>query len=449
VAKATKASFRANPVEWALRLFADVRAGEATTALVLTLNVFLLLTAYYLLKVAREPLILLGGGAEVKSYASVGQSVILVFVTSAYGALASRVGRMALIGWVTVFFIVNLVVFWALGQRGLPLGVPFFIWVGIFNLMTVAQFWSFAADIYDEEQGKRLFPIIGIGSSAGAVAGAWIADLFIDIGPFNLMLLAAGFLVVCLALTYAVHRREGGRARTVTATKKESAPIGGANGFALVFKDRYLLLFAAVIFVLNWVTKTGDYVLDRRLLEAAQAAHAHQHEFVGQFKARYFEWVNGVGVVLQLFFVSRIIKYLGLRFALLVMPVASLCGYGASFVVPVIGTIFVARVVESGLDYSLSNTTRQALWLVTPRDAKYKAKQVIDTFVVRIGDAMSAGLVWLGVHYSMALQSFVAINVGLSLAWLVFAWLLAREYMKHSHEGWTTAGGPAQVAARA
>src|SRR4051812_1868953 len=110
-------SFREHPLEWLLGLFADVRPGEAATALLLTPNVFILLTAYYLLKVAREPLILLGGGAEVKSYASVGQSLLLVFVTTGYGWLASRVGRLALITWITAIFIVNLVTFWALGER--------------------------------------------------------------------------------------------------------------------------------------------------------------------------------------------------------------------------------------------------------------------------------------------------------------------------------------------
>jgi AAA family ATP:ADP antiporter len=433
----TKATFREHPVERALNLFADVRAGEATTVLVLTLNIFLLLTAYYLLKVAREPLILLGGGAEVKSYASVGQSILLVVITSAYGALASRASRMALIGWVTAFFVVNLVVFWALGERGVPLGVPFFLWVGIFNVMSVAQFWSFAADVYEEEQGKRLFPIIGIGSSVGAVAGAWIADLFVFIGPFRLMLLAAALLVVCFGLTYATHRREGARAMKAARGNQpqKDAPIGGANGFSLVLRDRYLLLFAAVIFVLNWVTKTGDYVLDRRLLAAAHASNEHASQFIAQFKARYFEWVNGVGVVLQLFVVSRVIKYFGLRVALVIMPIASVMGYGASFAAPVLGVLFAARVVESGLDYSLSNTTRQALWLVTSRDAKYKAKQVVDTFVVRAGDAMSAGLVWFGVHTSMALQSFVAVNVALSVTWLILAFVLAREYAGRSNEG--------------
>jgi AAA family ATP:ADP antiporter len=430
VTAAVRPRWLAHPLEFSLGLVADVRPGEAGTALLLTADVLLLLTAYYLLKVAREPLILLGGGAEVKSYAAVGQSILLVGVASAYAWLAARVGRMALIAWVTIFFVVDLVVFWALGERGVSLGVPFFLWVGIFNVTTVAQFWSFAADLYTDEQGKRLFPIIGIGSSVGAVVGAWVADGLLFLGPFGLMLVSAGTLLACLGLTYVVHRREG--ARGARAGEGRPARLEGANGFSLVLRDRYLLLFAGLIFVLNWVTKTGDYVLDRKLLAAAHAAaHApgvHAGAYIGQFKARYFEWVNGLGVALQFLAVARIIKYLGLRAALLVMPCASLLGYGAALASPVLAVLFAARVVESSLDYSLSNTTRQALWLPTSRDAKYKAKQVIDTFVVRAGDAMSAGLVWFGAQTRLPLEGFIAINVGLSIVWLAFAFFLGRSY---------------------
>ncbi|HVR03571.1 MAG TPA: translocase, partial [Polyangia bacterium] len=384
---------RVTPLALVLRLFADVRAEEAGTVLLLSLNVFLLLTAYYLLKVAREPLILLHGGAEVKSYASVGQSILLVFVASAYGWLAARFGRTTLITAVTLFFAADLLVFWALGTHGVQLGVPFFLWVGIFNLVTIAQFWSFAADVYTEEQGKRLFPIVGMGSSVGAVSGAMIARPLVRHGsPFSLMLVAAAILVVALALTHAIDRRQAGPAARAGAAP--DAPLGRGNAFELVLRDRYLLLIAVLIFILNTVTKTGDYVLDRMLVaQAPVEAHAlgiNASAYIGQFKARYFEWINILGVVLQSFFVSRIIKYVGVRVALILIPLASLGGYGVALASPIIGVLFVGRVMESSLDYSLSNTTRQALWLVTSREAKYKAKQVIDTFVVRAGDAVSA-----------------------------------------------------------
>src|SRR5579863_9557454 len=212
-----------------LRLFGEVRPGEAPTVLLLALNVFLLLTAYYLLKVAREPLILLGAGAEVKSYAAVGQSILLVFAASFYGWLSARVGRITLIASVTLFFAMNLGVFWALGTRGVPLGVPFFLWVGVFNTVTVAQFWSFAAETYTEEQGKRLFSIVGIGSSIGAVGGATIAAPLVRHGsPFLLMIMAAVILVAALGLTYWVHRRESTLGKA-GASKPVDEPLAPGN----------------------------------------------------------------------------------------------------------------------------------------------------------------------------------------------------------------------------
>ena len=432
----SRPSFREHPVEFLLGIFGEVRPGEAPTVLLLALNVFLLLTAYYLLKVAREPLILLGEGAEVKSYASVGQSVLLVFVASFYGWLSARVGRLVLIAAVTLFFAMNLGVFWALGSRGVPLGIPFFLWVGIFNTVTVAQFWSFAAETYTEEQGKRLFPIVGIGSSIGAVGGATIAEPLVRHGsPFLLMLLAAVILVASLGLTFLVHRREA-TLRKTGAAKPEDKPLAPGNAFVLIARDRYLLVFAIMVFVLNMVTKTGDYVLDRMLVSnAASAAHAlgvAPDVYIGEFKARYFEWINALGVIMQLFVVSRVIKYAGLRVALVLVPLASVAGYGAALAAPLIGVLFAARIAESTLDYSLSNTTRQALWLVTSPEAKYKAKQVIDTFVMRAGDSMSAGLVWIGARTAMSARSFIAINVVLTFIWLGLALLLGRMYVQRS-----------------
>jgi AAA family ATP:ADP antiporter len=337
---------------------------------------------------------------------------------------------MALIAWVTVFFCLNLLAFAAVGASGVPVGVTFFLWVGIFNVTIVAQFWSFAADLYTEDQGKRLFSVIGIGSSVGAFAGAGIAERLLFLGPYGLMRVAAAVLLACLGITYAVHRSE--LQRDSVAHRPPPQALHEGNGFALVLRDNYLLLFAALVFVLNVITKTGDYVLDRKLIEAAHAA-SHSSgvtvgSFIGAFKARYFEWINILGVVFQALLVSRAIKYLGMRGALVIMPVASLVGYGTALVAPLLSVLFVARVVESSLDYSLSNTTRQALWLVTSRDDKYKAKQVIDTFVVRAGDAISAGVVWVGSHAKLPAQGFLAINVALSLTWLVIAWQLGRNY---------------------
>jgi AAA family ATP:ADP antiporter len=416
-------------------LFGDVRPTEGLTVALLSVNVLLLLAAYYLLKVAREPLILLSGGAEIKSYAAAGQSVLLIGVSSLYGWLSARVGRALLISFVTLFFVSNLGVFWMLGTHGLSVGLAFFLWVGIFNVVTVAQFWSFAADVYDDDDGKRLFPVIGIGSSLGAVGGALLAGPLIRHGsPFRLMLVSAGMLLSALLLTFAVHRRVPGRGKRYGNGAVRDRPFPRSDVFGLVVRDRYLAVLALLVLVLSIVTKTGDYVLDRTLLlrapHEAQALGITVTAYVGQFKARYFQWISVLSVALQALAVSRIIRHVGIRTALVLVPLASVGGYGVALYAPLVSVLFASRVMESSVDYSLSNTTRQALWLVTSDEKKYKAKQVVDTFVVRTGDAISAGLVWVGATLLLGPRHFLALNLGFSLVWVALALALGRQYAR-------------------
>jgi len=409
-----------------LNLFAKVQPGETATALLLTFNVFLLLTSYYLLKTVREPLILLGGGAEVKSYAAAGQALLLVLTVKGFSRLSQSVGRLRLVTFVTLFFVSNLLVFQALGRAGVPLGVPFYLWVGVFNVTVIAQFWSFAADLYTPEQGKRLFAIVGIGSSLGAVVGARIARMIYGpLGPFGLMLAAAGILVLSLAVTALAHRT----ARRQAGAVREEAPLAPGGGFAMLARDRYLQLIALLVVILNLVNSTGEYVLDRTLLEAAAAQSAMPAaKFVALFKASYFEWVNVVGMLLQLFVVSRVLRHLGVRAALLVLPVIALGGYGMLALTPVLPLIFAAKVAENSVDYSLQNTTRQTLFLPTSREAKYKAKAVIDTFLMRAGDVLSAALVWVGHRLLLTPQQLALFNVGLIIAWIGVAVALGQRH---------------------
>ncbi|HEX9641156.1 MAG TPA: hypothetical protein VGB13_07570, partial [Candidatus Krumholzibacteria bacterium] len=142
-----------NLLERLLSVFADVRAGEGVGVLLMTLNVFLLLAAYYLLKPARDALILTEGNAVTKVQSSAAQAVLLIGIVPLFGWLASRVNRMRLIAITSLFSVGNLLLFYGLGQAGFREGVAFFIWVGIFNVFIVSQFWAFANDFYTEGQG--------------------------------------------------------------------------------------------------------------------------------------------------------------------------------------------------------------------------------------------------------------------------------------------------------
>jgi AAA family ATP:ADP antiporter len=327
--------------------------------------------------------------------------------------------RVRLIASITIFFAANLLVFAALAAADVAVGVPFYLWVGVFNLTMVAQFWSFAADVYDEERGKRMFPILGIGSSVGAVAGSTIAERLAGWSESGLMVAAAALIVVCLILFVVVDRREAHR------DHHASKPFGKDSGFKLLRADRFLLLIGVFVLVFNFVNNTGEYILDRTLTETA-ASHADAHAFVRQFKASYFGWYNGIGLALQVLVVSRIIRYLGIRFALFLVPALTLLSYGTVLVAPILTAVFIAKVTDNSLDYSLQNTARNALWLVADRDAKYKAKQVVDTFVVRFGDVLAAGLVFVGTALGFSTRVYAIVAVIVVLVWIGVLIPLAR-----------------------
>jgi len=416
-----------------LSAVADVRPGEAGMALTLALTVFLLLTAYYLLKVAREPLILLGGGAEVKAYAAAGQAVLLIAVLKGYDALATRMGRMALLAVVFGFFAANLVLFSLAVRAGLAVGVPFYLWVGIFSVTVLASFWSFANDVYRPEQGKRLFAILGAGSSLGAVAGAGLGRALARLlGPGELMLCAAGLLMVCLGLFAWVN----GRLDSVqgdAGAESSAGPLGDESGLQLLLRDRYLLLIGVLSLLRNWVNSTGEYVLDRTLVasapQLAAAAGMSATRYISEFKAEYFGAVNVLGVLCQLFVASRIIRHLGVGRALLVLPVVALGGNLFMACLPVLALVRGAKVVENGVDYSLQNTAGNALYLVTSREAKYKAKAFIDAFLMRAGDALAAGAIWAGSHLGWSTRVFTRVDLVLCVVWIGVALMIHRRYL--------------------
>jgi AAA family ATP:ADP antiporter len=429
-----------------IRPFARIEPEDAVGATVLSAIVFLLLTAYYLLKTAREPLILLHGGAEVKSYASAGQAALLVIVVRIYSSVARRVGRMRLLGVVYLFFASNLVVFAALAAAGANIGVAFFLWVGVFNYTSIANFWGYAADSYASEKGKRVFAVLGIGSSLGAVVGARIARALIGLGPQALMITAALILVACVGLLAWVDRRlsvalppasVGPDPRSGEPTDP-SAGLAHDTPFGLLRRDRYLMLIAGLTLALNWVNATGEYVLDRSLLTAVHEGGLHgpaASAFIGAFKAEYFAWVNAAGILIQLFAVSRILTRFGERNALLVQPAIALVGYMLIAFSPALALIRLVKVGENSIDYSLQNTARQALYLVSSRVEKYVGKTTVDTLFVRLGDVLSACMVAGGTLVAASPRAFAAFNVVLVSAWVVLVFAVGREYARRTDEG--------------
>src|SRR5215470_11319302 len=204
-----------NALERLLSVFADVRAGEGITTLLLTLNVFLLLAGYSVMKPARDGLILTEGGAELASYSAAAQGVLLMGLVPLYGWLGTRVVRIWLISIVVAFFAATLIAFYAGGIAGFREAVPFYIWIGLLNVFIVSLFWQFANDLFTEGQGRRLFPLLGVGQSLGAWVGAAAVSPLVEglnYTPYTLMIIGAGVLMIALGTTIMAHTREAGRA---------------------------------------------------------------------------------------------------------------------------------------------------------------------------------------------------------------------------------------------
>ena len=418
-------------VERMLAPIADVRRGEAATALLMTLLMFLVLGAYYMLKTAREVFILTEGGAEVKSYSSAGQAILLLAIVPAYSAFASRVNRGRLVTWVTLFFASNLALFILAAQANLRVGIIYFLWIGIFNVMVIAQFWAFANDIYTPEQGKRLFPLIGVGSSLGAWVGSMRAgDLITSSGPTRLLIGGAAILVICALIAQSVNRLAS-RTETKEQAKAAEAPLGKAGAFAMIRSNRYLMLIAAMTVVLNVVNTSGEYLFGRYVVEQSHLTYgtgpetaAARERFVGEVYGRLFSTVNLVGFLLQMFVVSRVFKFLGVSRALFIHPAVALIGYLMLLRAPSLQLMGIVKVADNSLDYSLGNTVKQALWLPTSREAKYKAKQAVDSFFMRAGDVVQAGIVFGGERLMMTVPAFAAVNVALVAVWLAVVAML-------------------------
>jgi len=449
-----------------LRLFTDVKPGEGSTALLMFSNVFLILLAYYFIKPLREGWIAVSdieglSKMEVKAYSSFVQSILLLFIVGWYARLADRWDRVTLFTRATLFCISNMIIFWFLQPNfffeHLPIsGIVYYLWVGMFGVFVVAQFWTFCADIYTNERGKRMLPFIAIGATSGAAAGSWLVDQLVDSGvvPTEALLLVAIVpLLASIGLIRLVGRREGHHAMPESEAEHEAEEKSGVtaakaslwSGAKLVMASKFLLLAALVTLFTNWVNTNGENLLFRVIQESLATDAQQQGVAAGEsmlvfirdgttaFYGNFYFWVNIVALLLQAFVASRLLKYGGFAAILLILPVIALMSYSIMALLPVLAVVKLMKIAENATDYSLNNTSRHVLWLPVSSAMKFRGKPAIDTLYVRLGDGLAAITVLFGVHLLMlSTQGFFVFNIFLVLCWLVVGVLLVKEHRRAS-----------------
>jgi AAA family ATP:ADP antiporter len=350
-----------------------------------------------------------------------------------------------------------MVIFWFLQPgyffEALPVsGIIFYVWVGMFGVFVVAQFWTFCADVYTDERGKRMLPMIAIGATSGAAAGSWIVSQLVDSGMVDsrmLLLLATVPLFVSIVLTKIVDSRES---RDESPPAREAQQDEGAgfllSGARLVLLSRFLLAAALVTLLTNWVNTNGENLLFRVIQETLADQAVEQGvtdtlavlEFTRDgttaFYGNFYFWVNIVALLLQAFVASRLLKYGGFATIALMLPVIALLSYTAMALLPILAIVKMMKIAENATDYSINNTSRHVLWLPVSSEMKFRGKPAIDTLYVRLGDGLAAITVLVGVHLlAMSTRSFFVFNVALVICWLAFTFMMIREHRKASQGG--------------
>ena len=443
------------PTRWTLaeRLFSLVtrlRPGEGHALLLFCLHAFLLLASLQIVKALREAFMLSKFSAETRSYAVALMALTLMLVVPLYAIVRRRLDGAMLLRTVTIFFVATLPLLALLGHYGVPIAFVFYIWVGIYGVMVVAQMWSYAADSFNVKTGQRLFVAIMLGANLGALAGAKLTNLAVTaLSPLGLMVLATCTIAATLFLA-GPERAAVPEGSGPTAVLQRAAPVPRLlGGIGLVLRDRYLLTIAVFVLLLNWINSTGEFILadyvKSHTLQTVGTDSDASSRFIAAFYGNFNFWVTLVSLAIQALLVSRIFRVLGVRGALLVHPIIVAIGYGLLAVGPLLGgfipifsLIRRIKVADNGVDYSLMNTTRQTLFLPVDRDSKYDGKMAIDTFFVRFGDLIQALCVFAGLHLlSWQAHQFAALNFLLSLVWIGLAVVMGRAYTRKAVEAMT------------
>jgi AAA family ATP:ADP antiporter len=423
--------------------FTRLEAGEGRCLALFFVYAFVLLVSYYIVRTLREPLLLVDASPEMKTYASAIAALALLLLVPLYGAAFRRADRNQLVRWVTGFFIATLAALYVAARSGVDIGFAYYVWAGIFGVTIVAQFWAHAADCFDVQTGRRLFPAIMMGATLGGIVGPTVFRALQDtLDAPQLMLVALVLLALTIPLVHWTRSSVPDNRRSRAADASEPSNDSPLGGFSVIARDRYLLLVALLIVLLNCVSTMGDYLLTGFVVsnaeqQVASDASLDKGQLIGEFYASFYLAVNVLTVVIQMFLVGRLFRWIGVNGALLLLPIVALIGYGVVAFVPIFALLRVVRICEYSGNYSVLNTARQALFLPLSTKGKFEGKIATDTFFWRFGDLIPAVIVFIGVSWlDFGAQEFAVVNMALSAAWLAVALLLAR----HSPE--QTSSGP-------
>ncbi len=423
----------------ALQRFFNVRRDEVAPLLAAALYFFFVLTALMVMRPARDA-IGMRGGLDAIRWLFIGTALVTLAVNPLFGWLVSRFRRMTFITATYAFFILSLVGFYALIELspdavGEVSGRVFYVWFSVFNLFSTMVFWALMADRFTLEQSKRIFGVLAVGGTMGAIFGPWLAiRLAVPLGAAAMLLVAAGFLLLAIGGAWTVAMLQPEVAKG-TGASIDRAIIGGNawGGVSAVFRSPYLIGISTYVLMMTII---ATFIYFTRLQMVA--ALADDTDVRATLLARIDFYTQVATFVLQAVVTGHLMKRFGVAIALAILPVVVALGFiglaiAGSFVVLV---IFDATF--RAIQRAITRPARETLFTVVTREEKYKSKAFTDTFVYRGGDVVGAWTEgWLA-SFGMALVGLASVAVPLGLVWATLGiWLGRTQQAKAA----TDAGG--------
>ncbi len=400
---------------------------------------FCVLSSYYILRPVREAMAV-GSGPDTIPYLFIGTFVAMLLVTPIFGWVASRFPRRKFLPWVYLFFISNILIFWAVfslavdrDQSHIWLGRVFFVWLSAFNLFVVSVFWSFMADIYTREQGRRLFGVIAAGGSIGAlIGGAATSALVVNIGFQNLFPIAAALLsmaILCIRrlrewVTAEHEHVEPGAAGSAT-------PIGGSPlaGVTHMLSSPYFGGIALSSIIAS-LLGTALYMFTAQLVATAIPTADEQTQFFSNINNA----TNALALLAQLFIVKRVVSRFSIGASLALMPFVSIVGFALLAVYPTLAAVAVLTVARRALGFGFTKPTTDMLYSVVTPEEKYKTKNFIETAVYRGGDVVGTWSIRGLMSMGLGLSAISWIMVPFTALWAIIALWLGRDYRRRARE---------------
>ena len=370
-----------------VRKLARLERGEARAVGWSFAYFFCLLCAYYVLRPVRDEMGIAGGVRNLPWLFTATFAVMLAAVP-AFGALVARLARRVFVPVVYHFFAANLVLFWAALESGADRGDVarvFFVWVSVFNLFAVSVFWSFMADVFTSEQGKRLFGLIAAGGSAGALAGPLITVSIVGwVGPTNLLIFAAALLEAAVLCAQRLERSRAAPGPGAEAQRVGGSPIAGV---LMILRSPYLAGMALWLFCLS-LAGTFLYLEQAHIVSAASSDPAARTRIFASIDLT----VGILTILVQLGATGKLLERFGIGRGAAFLPLVFAAGFVALAFSPVLAVVVAFQAIQRTANFAISNPSFQLLFTALDREEKYKAKNVIDLVVFRGSDAVSSWL---------------------------------------------------------